>query len=362
MQLPENIRALRRERGLTQERLAEAIGVSSAAVSKWESGASTPEVTMLAQLADYFELSIDRLVGYQLRTHREEDEISHIRELITSHRYQEAQLASQALLRRYPNSFNTVVAALDVHFLFGLQAQDKPALREGLALVDRALALPQPPGKPAKSREELLFIKGELHESLGECEQAIRYYEQISFDHERDIPIGKCYLDMKRFDAALPLLSKGLIGRILSSFNAVCGMITCLAELHRLQEAEALIDWYLRLLDGLDATPTSFIWKLRAMLLLAQAEIAWDTQRPQEAEAAIRQAVACALRFDKSPDYSIRSLRFYHGPDRAVADSMGFSAMEGLRRAIDDNNDNRYQALRLMLDRAEEEAHEQHKP
>ena len=42
LSLSENIARLRRAAGLTQERLAEALGVSFAAVSKWERGAATP--------------------------------------------------------------------------------------------------------------------------------------------------------------------------------------------------------------------------------------------------------------------------------------------------------------------------------
>lgn len=53
----------RKKRGLTQEELAEQLGVSSAAVSKWERGISTPEVSMVCKMADCFEISVDELLG-----------------------------------------------------------------------------------------------------------------------------------------------------------------------------------------------------------------------------------------------------------------------------------------------------------
>jgi transcriptional regulator with XRE-family HTH domain len=58
------IAAKRREKGITQEELAEHIGVSKASVSKWETGQSYPDITLLPQLAAYFDMSIDCLVGY----------------------------------------------------------------------------------------------------------------------------------------------------------------------------------------------------------------------------------------------------------------------------------------------------------
>ena len=64
----EQIRFYRKQKGLTQEQLAEAMGVSIAAVSKWEQGQSLPEISMLMELADFFDLSVDALLGYRLRS------------------------------------------------------------------------------------------------------------------------------------------------------------------------------------------------------------------------------------------------------------------------------------------------------
>lgn len=54
----------RREKGITQDELAAYIGVSKASVSKWETGQSYPDITFLPQLAAYFNISIDKLMGY----------------------------------------------------------------------------------------------------------------------------------------------------------------------------------------------------------------------------------------------------------------------------------------------------------
>lgn len=54
----------RKEKNLTQDELAEYIGVTKASVSKWETGQSYPDITFLPQLAAYFNISIDELIGY----------------------------------------------------------------------------------------------------------------------------------------------------------------------------------------------------------------------------------------------------------------------------------------------------------
>lgn len=63
MRFAENLMALRRSRGWSQEELGDTLGVSRQTVSKWETGQTTPELEKLIELAEVFGLSIDQLVG-----------------------------------------------------------------------------------------------------------------------------------------------------------------------------------------------------------------------------------------------------------------------------------------------------------
>lgn len=64
LNLGQKIRELRRRDGRTQEALAEALGVTSQAVSRWESGGSYPDMEIIPSIANYFGVSIDELFGY----------------------------------------------------------------------------------------------------------------------------------------------------------------------------------------------------------------------------------------------------------------------------------------------------------
>lgn len=59
-----NIKRLRIDKNITQEQLSVAMGVSCAAVSKWERGESYPDITLLQPLAYFFDVSLDKLMGY----------------------------------------------------------------------------------------------------------------------------------------------------------------------------------------------------------------------------------------------------------------------------------------------------------
>lgn len=66
LKIAEKIGAKRRERDFTQEELANILGVTKAAVSKWENSESYPDVTMLPQIAQLFHITMDELFGYTL--------------------------------------------------------------------------------------------------------------------------------------------------------------------------------------------------------------------------------------------------------------------------------------------------------
>ena len=64
LKIGENILQKRKERGITQEELAEFMIVTKASVSKWETGQSHPDILLLPKLATFFNISVDELIGY----------------------------------------------------------------------------------------------------------------------------------------------------------------------------------------------------------------------------------------------------------------------------------------------------------
>ena len=62
MTLEEQIKYYRKQAGLSQEKMAEKIGVSRQAITKWENGTGTPDIANLIAIADLFQLSVDELL------------------------------------------------------------------------------------------------------------------------------------------------------------------------------------------------------------------------------------------------------------------------------------------------------------
>lgn len=86
MEFNEKLQILRKQKGLTQEELAEVLYVSRTAISKWESGRGYPSIESLKTIAGFFSVTIDELLsGNELLTIAEEDtrqKEKHFRDLV----------------------------------------------------------------------------------------------------------------------------------------------------------------------------------------------------------------------------------------------------------------------------------------
>ena len=66
--IADSIKHLRQSMGLTQEQLAERLGVSYQSVSRWEGGSSYPDIELIPEIAAFFEVSTDVLMGVEKAT------------------------------------------------------------------------------------------------------------------------------------------------------------------------------------------------------------------------------------------------------------------------------------------------------
>lgn len=107
--LGENIKRLRHEKGITQETLADFLSVSFQSVSRWERGESYPDITLLPAIANFFGISIDELMG--VNEVRNEEELLRLLEEYDGLRWDvERKWKTLDTLRgKYPGDFRVQV-------------------------------------------------------------------------------------------------------------------------------------------------------------------------------------------------------------------------------------------------------------
>lgn len=130
----------RRRKGVTQDELAEFMGVSKAAVSKWETESTYPDILLLPRLAAYFDMSIDELMGYEPQMDREEIRKTHrmLSEKFTTHPFEAALEHCRKYAREYYSCYPLVfqVGSLMVNHVMMAQAPE-----EGERVIKEAVQL-----------------------------------------------------------------------------------------------------------------------------------------------------------------------------------------------------------------------------
>lgn len=227
LKLAENIRALRRARGLTQEQLAEALGVTIGAVSKWELGGSTPELTLIIEMASFFETSVDVLLGYEWHRQTVEELTEQLCALRSAKRLDEAAQLAEKALQKYPNHFSIVYQSAMIYYVM---LEERPA-RRALELFERACGLIE---QNTDERISLILLQNRIAETyliLGKYDEALRRFQQNNHGGLNNAVIGNTLAaNLHRPDEALPYLSEALGDCITTLFRICVGYVNAYVQ------------------------------------------------------------------------------------------------------------------------------------
>ena len=153
LHLPENLKKYRLLKNLTQEDVAEYLGIAAQSVSKWERGESYPDITFLPALANIFETSVDLLIG--MDTIRSEETRYNIHKKAVAYQrcgdYNSAEQTYRDALLIYPNKPGMILGLASTLALKG-------NTNEAIELMERGLPLSSNEKQKATMRAALCFL------------------------------------------------------------------------------------------------------------------------------------------------------------------------------------------------------------
>ncbi len=145
LKLSANLIRLRHARKITQEELADFLGVTKASVSKWENAQSTPDIMLLLQLSAYFDITIDELLGYKAQLSQEQIRRFYA-ELVkdfAEHPFREAVERTRTLAHRYyschPFLFQLAVLYWNHYMLAESKEEQEQILNEAISWCSHIL-------------------------------------------------------------------------------------------------------------------------------------------------------------------------------------------------------------------------------
>ncbi len=119
--LGDNIRNLRREKNITQEEFATIFGVSYQSVSRWENATCYPDMELLPDIADYFGITVDKLIGVDKNTEQKEVNryLEKFQEAVSRGAVYECIDIARAGVKEYPNNYALLNKLMYALFISG---------------------------------------------------------------------------------------------------------------------------------------------------------------------------------------------------------------------------------------------------
>lgn len=322
MNLAENIRTLRRNPGMTQEQLAEAMGVTVGAVSKWETGASIPDVTLLMAMAELFQTSLDALLGFVLKSGSREEWVQTIGDCIGTRAYGEGRVKAEKALLAFPNHFDIVYKFAKFNEILGLERQEDEAVRRAIALYGRAAGLPNQNQDRQISARIIQASIYHCYSYLNEYDRPLDILRKANEGGVYDDLIGTALMNMERYEEAMQVLSESFLDCTTKIFRIVTGMVNCLGNGTASNHKAALEpeDWLVSFEESLYTENPCYLNKSFTALLTCCASIAAEAEDEEACLHYFKRAKEAAERFDAAPCYEMSKMRFYWGrpPQRTM--------------------------------------------
>ncbi len=237
LQIGEVIYTLRKEKGVTQEELAHFIGISAAAVSKWESGSSYPDITLLPVLATFFNVTIDKLLNFKIElSDKEVMKIYSECEALFSSKdtLEKAIEVSKNNVLKYSNSYLLKFRIGFLFFAYSWRADDEEKGKNMLRYAAKLLEDVSVNCTKTELVEAALFQLGGLYSEFDEYDKAIEALNKIhkSQCDPNDI-LSSIYIQQGKYKEARRLLQSKLYKCIHEISMACMGLTTSYEKLEK---------------------------------------------------------------------------------------------------------------------------------
>jgi len=342
IRLAENIKKFRKEHSFTQEQLAEMLGVTVGAVYKWEAGLSMPEIRLLMELADIFEVSVDVLLGFKLQSGNVENCIQRIEEAVRDRDFANGMTEAEKALQKYPNHFGLVYTCGFFYQIKFVEEKVPADIERSNELFEHAIRLLYQNTENSINEVSILNLIAQNYMLAEKTEEALESFKRNNVCGINNSLIGMTYARMlKQPENAREYLMKAFSDGFGNMIRTMAGYIYMYeAKKDYVRSLEAL-DWLYVFIESIrkEDTENTFLDTLKAAIMAQSAVTQARMGDFKQAEELIDKAYTLAKQFDVAPVYTLTGIRFLEeAPEEAMAYlDIGSTVREAVENILDEN-------------------------
>ena len=350
--LSENIKKFRKERKMTQEQLAEAMGVSVSAVYKRESYQSIPDIQLILEMADLFSTSTDVLLGYEWQSSNAASALDRITMLTKKKEYDEAISEAQKALKNHPNNFDIVYLSATLYLELGENSEDKELTQQAIVLLNHACELIAQNKDDAISEVSIRTQIAKAHLLLGDAETALHILKKYNVCGVNNAMIGMVLGDfLHDASEAEKYLGKAFTAFLEDINFIMVGYANVLFQRKAYDSAIDCLLWLRTVLRGIQPQ-SELTWfdKYDCVILETIAECYCFKGEFDKARNYLKDAAVKAAYYDSAAPGEVSDMKFFttlNIEKQPNYDFYGKTAMDCLTRRIQPDDDGVPHLLKL---------------
>ncbi len=316
------------------------LGVSVGAVYKWESRSSLPELRLIMEMADFFEVSVDALLGYKMKDNQLNATVERLRRAGSSRDYDTRPEAEKAIMK-YPHSFDVVFAAANLYYTFGAGTRNEPWLRRAIELLDNARLLVSQCTDSRVSESWICGMIAEMHELLGETDKALELLKEHNPGAIFNDRIGIMLLSHGGDpEEANDFLEDGLLREISRLMQLGIGYAMLFDVKGDNASGMEMMRWIIPTLEGLKKTnKPDFIVKMIVVFHVFLAVFQYKSGDRKGTAESLRKAKLLAVAFDTAPNFAANQVKYVRESETTNAhDLLGETAMDAVKSVLHDKD------------------------
>ena len=347
LRLAENIKRMRKERHLTQEALANALGVTVGAVYKWEADLTSPEIGMLVRIADLFDTSVDTLLGYEMADKRKGSITDYIYSLMAKKDRSALDEAEKALIR-YPNDYSVIVAAGNAFSAFGMEEKNNDMLKRAIALFEKALCIVPFDVDPRYGRLNIIGNIAVLYFLIDDRDKALSMMVE---NNEGGVFSSKiAWLTSMKGDTGEDCYNQLITSFSILSFeliNLAMGLLFYYKNKGDMNSIKTIAGWCIEYTDNIRKTnDPCFYDKIKCACLTAESYAYFKSGDKEKAKALLTEAYELAYFFDTSEEKIKDIIKLFDSQqDAALFSILGGTGMETVQSTTEMINDKKFTSL-----------------
>ena len=240
--LGERIASLRKTKGISQEELADALMTSRQAISKWERGESDPDISRLKELAVYFNVSIDYLLGYDVESTSVKGFIERIKKCEENDSLDINIDEIRTIVSKNKNNFELIGYVIEyLGTYYGMKREDE-VLDLTIEYCKKALLLYQP-------NNALDISVNQIHQAIANCylmkgrhDLAKEYLKANKVFNVEDV-LASCEYELGNYQEAAKIASNNFLSGAALIINSNIIQIRLFYTTNQFKDALDLCNW-----------------------------------------------------------------------------------------------------------------------